>query len=84
MPTKPSINTSCVASHYASAGERIAEVFAKAEDGHAQAGCLLSVRRVENAGKGHRGLVIEVYRADTPVFVRINGRDYHAASKGGR
>lgn len=84
MPTRPSINTRCVAATYQGQGERIAEVLAKAEDGHAAAGCLLSVRRVENAGSGHRGLVIEVYRADAPVFVRINGRDYHAAPTGAR
>ena len=79
MPRRISLKTRCVADRYAGERERIAEVFSPAQEGHGARGCLISVREVENAGTGHRGLVIEVYRADPGVFVRINGRDYRAA-----
>lgn len=82
---KPTIKTKCVANTYTSQGETIAEVWSPAEKDngihvHPARGCLISVREVENAGErgkpAGRGLVIEVYRADPGVFVRINGRDY--------
>lgn len=79
MPRRISIKRARPADLYASPRETIAEVFSPAADGHPARGCLVSVREVENAGKGARGLVIEVYRADPAVFVRINGRDYRAA-----
>ena len=82
---KPTIKTRCVANTYAGSTEAIAEIHSPAEKDngmlvHPARGCLVSVREVENAGTGHRGLVIEVYRADPGVFVRINGRDYKAAA----
>jgi hypothetical protein len=79
MPRRISIKPARPADRYAAPRERIAEVFSPASPDHPARGCLVSVREVENAGTGHRGLVIEVYRADPGVFVRINGRDYRAA-----
>lgn len=75
---KPTIRTKCVANTYAGEGETIAEVFSPATEAHGARGCLICVREVENAGAGHHGLVIEVYRADPGVYVRIKGRDFKA------
>lgn len=80
MPRRSvTISRARVADRYAGSGEAIAEVSSRAVNGHPARGCLVSVRQVENAGRGARGLIIEVYRADPGVFVRINGRDYRAA-----
>ena len=76
---RPSIKPARPANQYAGTTETIAEVFSPATEARPHRGCLVSVREVENAGKGGRGLVIEIYRADPGVFVRINGRDYRAA-----
>lgn len=75
---RPAIKSPCIADRYVTGPERIAEFYAPG----AKAGGLISVREVQAGGADSRGLhvVVEVYRCDAPVYVRINGRDYKAAA----
>lgn len=56
-----------VADRYASPGETIVEVYSRALG----KGCLLSVRETPDGT-----LILEAYRADPGVFVRVNRVDY--------
>jgi hypothetical protein len=67
---KPSVNTKCVANTHSGPDERIVEVF----DSKLQKGCLISVRRL-----GDR-LIVEVYRGDKGVLVRLNQADEQVPS----
>ncbi len=60
---RPQIKTPCVADHYTSGPERIAEVF----DPETKLGCLVSVRRLDD-GTVH----VSVYRIGAGVRVSVS------------
>lgn len=62
---KPTVKLNCPAAAYSAPNERIVEVF----DRETRKGCLISIRVVKG------DLIIEPYRAEAGVFVRVSGDD---------
>ena len=62
---RPTVKTKCPAAAFAGPDERIVEIW----DSGTQKGCLISIRAVRG------DLIIEAYRGDPGVIVRVNGED---------